>query len=76
MTKPTETPPARRPLPVPAGDELRVRFRAKAEAERALVDFLGGVALALGIDPARVVGYDDDTHDLLLTPEAADADTE
>ena len=67
-----ETPPERLAIPPAAGAELRARFAASKAAETRLTDFLAGVALALGIDHDRVAGYDDDTGDLLLVPEATE----
>jgi hypothetical protein len=62
-------------IPKAAAAELGARYRARAEAERRLVDFLSGVALAKGINTERVTGFDDVTCELiLLDPEASPED--
>ena len=53
-------------IPKAAAVELAARYRARAEAERRLVDFLAGVALAKGIKLEDVEGFDDVTGELLL----------
>ncbi len=57
-------------LPPAAAAALAARYRARAEAEQRLSDFLTGIVLALDIDPTRVTGFDDATGELLLTAEA------
>ena len=53
-------------IPKPAALELAARYRARAEAERRLVDFLAGVVLVKGIRIEDVEGFDDVTNELLL----------
>ena len=53
-------------IPKPAAAELAARYRAQADAERRLVDFLAGVALARGVKLEDVEGFDDTTGELLL----------
>jgi seryl-tRNA synthetase len=53
-------------IPKAAAVELAARYRARAEAERRLVDFLAGVALARGVKLEDVEGFDDVTGELLL----------
>ena len=54
-------------IPKAAAAELAARYRARAEAERRLVDFLAGVALARGLRLEDVEGFDDVTGELLLS---------
>lgn len=49
--------------------ELARRYRLRAQAEAELVAYLSGIADALGIDPRTVVGFDDDSGELLVEPE-------
>ena len=53
-------------IPKAAALELAARYRARQEAERRLVDFLAGVALARGLRLEDVEGFDDSTGELLL----------
>ena len=53
-------------IPKAAAAELAVRYRAREDAERRLVDFLAGVALARGVKLEDVEGFDDTTGELLL----------
>jgi len=53
-------------IPKAAALELTVRYRARAEAERRLVDFLAGLVLAKGLRIEEVEGFDDVTNELLL----------
>jgi hypothetical protein len=53
-------------IPKPAAVELAARYRARAEAERRLVDFLAGIVLAKGLRIEDVTGFDDATSELLL----------
>ena len=54
-------------IPKPAAAELAARYKARAEAERRLVDFLTGLVLAKGIRIEDVEGFDDTTNELILT---------
>ena len=56
-------------IPKPAAVELAARYRARAEAERRLVDFLAGVVLTKGLRLEDVEGFDDVTNELLLRDE-------
>ena len=53
-------------IPKAAALELAARYKARADAERRLVDFLAGVALARGVKLEDVEGFDDTTGELLL----------
>jgi hypothetical protein len=53
-------------IPRPAAAELAARYRARAEAERRLVDFLAGITLAKGLAIEEVAGFDDVTAELIL----------
>ena len=53
-------------VPKAAALELAARYRARAEAERRLVDFLAGLVLAKGIRIEDVEGFDDVTNELIL----------
>ena len=54
-------------VPRPVIDELVARYRAKAEADRALADYLAAVLATKRLDRERFVGVDDTTNELLLT---------
>jgi len=56
-------------IPKAAALELAARYRARAEAERRLVDFLAGVVLTKGLPLEDVEGFDDVTNELLLRDE-------
>lgn len=58
--------PRRVRIPKAAALELAARYRARAEAERRLVDFLAGLALAKGLRLEDVSGFDDAAGELLL----------
>ena len=57
-------------IPKPVAAELAARYRARAEAERRLVDFLTGVALTKGLRLEDVEGFDDVTGELILKEPA------
>ena len=57
-------------IPKPAAAELGARYRARAEAERRLVDFLAGVTLVKGLRLDEVEGFDDETNELLVKDPA------
>jgi hypothetical protein len=54
-------------IPKPAAVELAARYRARAEAERRLVDFLAGIVLTKGLRIEDIEGFDDTTNELLVT---------
>jgi len=54
-------------------DELRRRYIAKERADAALTDYLLGILHARGIPPTRWVGFDDETGEIMLTPEEVKA---
>jgi hypothetical protein len=78
----TETTGNERRVSVPgaAGNGIAARYRAQAAAERDLATFLDGVLSALGLDRSELIGFDDETNELLLTgrpalvPESDDDD--
>lgn len=59
--------PDRVRIPKAAGRELAARYRARAEAEQRVVDFLAGVVLTKGLALEQVAGFDDVTSELILT---------
>ena len=59
-------------IPKPAAVELAARYRARAEAERRLVDFLAGIVLVKGLRLEDVTGFDDVAGELLLQPRDGD----
>ena len=55
-------------IPKSAAQELAARYRARAEAERRLVDFLAGIVLVKGLRLEDVTGFDDVAGELLIEP--------
>lgn len=53
-------------VPRPVIEALVARYRAKAEADRALADYLEAVLATKRLDRERFAGIDDQTGDLLL----------